>query len=233
MTNISKKRKFVADGVFYAELNDLLTRELHEEGYAGVEVRVTPNRTDVIIKATRTASVLGDKGKRIRELSMVVQKRFNFAEGNVELYAKKVQNRGLCAIAQCESLKFKLSMGLPVRRACYGVVRFIMESGAQGCEVIVSGKVRAQRAKGMKFSDGYMIRTGDACRHYLDVCVRNLPMRQGVLGIKVTIMKKWDPDGSQGGPRMPLPDKVTVLVPKEPVARPAARSTQQAYDATA
>jgi len=123
-------------------------------------------------------------------------------------------------------------MGLPVRRACYGVVRFIMENGAQGCEVIVSGKVRAQRAKGMKFTDGYMIRTGDACRHYLDTCVRNLLMRQGVLGIKVTIMKKWDPDGSQGGPRMPLPDKVTVLIPKEPTARPAARATPAApYDA--
>ena len=38
-TNISKKRKFVADGVFYAELNELLTRELAEEGYSGVGVR--------------------------------------------------------------------------------------------------------------------------------------------------------------------------------------------------
>jgi ribosomal protein S3 len=35
--------------------------------------------------------------------------------------------------------------------ACYGVLRFIMESGAKGCEVIVSGKLRAQRAKAMKF----------------------------------------------------------------------------------
>merc|ERR1712072_187571 len=49
-------------------------------------------------------------------------------------------------------------MGLAVRRACYGVLRFIMESGALGCEVIVSGKLRAQRAKAMKFCDGYMIK---------------------------------------------------------------------------
>ena len=27
--------KFVADGVFYAELNEFFTRELSEEGYAG------------------------------------------------------------------------------------------------------------------------------------------------------------------------------------------------------
>jgi small subunit ribosomal protein S3e len=44
---ISKRRKFVADGVFYAELNELLQRELAEEGYSGVEVRVTPTVTDI------------------------------------------------------------------------------------------------------------------------------------------------------------------------------------------
>ena len=76
MSHASKKRKFVADGVFYAELNELLIRELAEDGYSGVEVRVTPMRTEVIIRATRTQNVLGEKGRRIRELTSVVQKRF-------------------------------------------------------------------------------------------------------------------------------------------------------------
>jgi hypothetical protein len=46
--------------VFYAELNELLTRELAEDGYSGVEVRVTPLRTEIIIRATRTTNVLGE-----------------------------------------------------------------------------------------------------------------------------------------------------------------------------
>lgn len=37
--------------------------------------------------------------------------------------------------SQAESLKYKLLGGLAVRRACYGVLRFIMESGAKGAEV--------------------------------------------------------------------------------------------------
>jgi len=45
--SISKRRKFVADGVFYAELNEFFQRELAEEGYSGVEVRVTPTVTDI------------------------------------------------------------------------------------------------------------------------------------------------------------------------------------------
>uniref|UniRef100_A0A8C5KV08 KH type-2 domain-containing protein n=1 Tax=Jaculus jaculus TaxID=51337 RepID=A0A8C5KV08_JACJA len=79
---ISKKRKFVADGIFKAELNEFLTRELAEDGYSGVEVRVTPTRTEIIILATRTQNVLGEKGRRIRELTAVVQKRFGFPEGS-------------------------------------------------------------------------------------------------------------------------------------------------------
>merc|ERR1712075_31238 len=166
--NVSKKRKFVADGVFYAEMGELLVRELAEDGYSGVEVRQTPARHEIIIRATRTQNVLGEKGRRIRELTSVVQKRFNFPAGSVELYAEKVLNRGLCAVAQCESLRFKLLGGLAVRRACYGVLRFIMDSSALGCEVIVSGKLRAQRAKSMKFADGYMIKTGHSKRAYID-----------------------------------------------------------------
>lgn len=45
--SVSKRRKFVADGVFYAELNEFFQRELAEEGYSGVEVRVTPTVTDI------------------------------------------------------------------------------------------------------------------------------------------------------------------------------------------
>lgn len=52
--------QFIADGVFYAELNELLTRELAEDGYSGVEVRVTPMRTEIIIRATLTQKVLGE-----------------------------------------------------------------------------------------------------------------------------------------------------------------------------
>jgi len=212
--NISKKRKFVADGVFFAELNHFLQEELGEDGYSGVEVRVTPIRTEIIIRATRTQAVLGDKGRRIRELTSLVQKRFNFPEGNVELYAERVQNRALSAIAQAESLRFKLLGGLAVRRACYGVLRYIMENGAKGCELTVSGKLRAARAKAMKFRDGYMIKSGAAARDYVDTAVRHLKMKQGVLGIKVKIMLPYDPTGKNGCSTN-QPDVITVKDPKE------------------
>jgi len=211
---LSKKRKFVADGVFFAEINAFFERELGSEGYSGLEVRVTPMRTEIIIKATRTQNVLGEQGKRIRELTSLIQKRFNFPEGNVELYAERVMLRALCAIAQAESLRFKLLQGLAVRRACYGVVRYIMENGAKGVEVVVSGKLRGARAKAMKFKDGYMVKSGNAVNHFVDSAVRNILLKQGVLGIKVSIMLPHDPAGKIG-PRLPLSDVVTIRDPKE------------------
>uniref|UniRef100_A0A7N0VLB8 40S ribosomal protein S3 n=1 Tax=Kalanchoe fedtschenkoi TaxID=63787 RepID=A0A7N0VLB8_KALFE len=100
-----------------------------------------------------------------------------------------------------------------------------MESGAKGCEVIVSGKLRAARAKAMKFKDGYMVSSGHPVKEYIDSAVRHVLLRQGVLGIKVKIMLPWDPEGKQG-PVTPLPDLVTIHTPKEeevyvaPVAAP-------------
>jgi small subunit ribosomal protein S3e len=184
--------QFVADGLFYAELNELLTRELAEDvssshsphvltpqGYAGVEVRPTPNKTEIVIRSTKTKEVLGEKGRRIRELCAVVQKRFGFAEGAVELLAERVANRGLCAMAQAESLKYKLLGGLAVRRACYGVVKYVMDAGAKGVEVVVTGKLRAQRAKAMAFRDGYMIHSGQPSKDCMTSAVRHVLLKQG------------------------------------------------------
>jgi small subunit ribosomal protein S3e len=210
---ISKKRKFVKDGVFKAELNEFLSRELGEDGYSGVEVRTTPLRTEIIIRATRTQNVLGDKGRRIRELTSLVQKRFNFPEQQVELFAERVENRGLCAVAQCESLRYKLLAGLAARRACYGILRFIMENGAKGCECVISGKLRGARAKCMKFRDGYLISSGQPKYEYIDRAVRHVSMRAGMLGVSVQILLPHDPTGKVG-PRTPMPDNVVIHEPK-------------------
>jgi hypothetical protein len=42
----------------------------------------------------------------------------------------------------------------------------------------VSGKLRAQRAKSMKFKDGYMISSGSPVNEYIDSAVRHVLLRQ-------------------------------------------------------
>jgi small subunit ribosomal protein S3e len=207
---LAKKRKIVRDGVHYAELYEFLKRELAEDGFSGVEHRVTPNRVEIVIKATKTREVLGDKYRRMRELMSLIAQRFRYKPNGVALFVDRVQNRGLCAMAQAESLRFKLVNQLPVRRAAMGVIRFVMESGGAGCEVIVSGKIRGQRGKTMKFRDGYMIKSGAGRKEFVDESTRHVYLRAGAIGIQVRIMAKLDENATKL-----LPDVIKVLPSKD------------------
>jgi len=134
--------------------------------------------------------------------------------------AEKVPVKGLSAAVQAERLKFNLIQGMAVRKACYATVRTCMTSGAKGIEVQVNGKLRAQRAKGMTFRDGYMIKSGNPTRDFLDKAIRHVFMRQGILGVVVKIMLPWDASGKTG-PKNPQPDLVNVFEPKEDLSVPA------------
>ena len=213
---MSLKRKFIADGVFQAELNEFLCRALGKLGYAGLEIRVTNVSTEIRIKATKFKEVIGQNNRKIKELISLVQKRFNYdnEKNKVDLVAKPVVNRGLTAAGQAESLKFKLLSGYPVRVVAHSTLRFIMRNGAKGVEIIISGKLRGQRAKSQKYKAGFRISTGQPKLDYIDECVRHVELRQGILGVKIMIMLPHDPTG-EIGPSRPLPDHVEVLKPKE------------------
>ncbi|KAK1374529.1 hypothetical protein POM88_030722 [Heracleum sosnowskyi] len=103
--------RLVADGVFLAELNEVLTRELADDedaGYSSLVVRVTRNRTEIIIRTPNSRNILGERGRRIRELMHVVEKRFKVPKNYFELYVETTGNRILRAIAQAEYLRSRL-----------------------------------------------------------------------------------------------------------------------------
>jgi len=210
--NISKKRKFIKDGLFFAEINEFLQRMLAEDGYAGVEIKPRPECTQIVIKFTKTPDVV----KRIPYIQKLLQLRHGFEnEDAIKVFAEKVQPRGLSARAQAQSICYKLRGGLAVRRACYGVLKFIMDNGkAKGVCIIITGKLRGARAKAMKFQEGYMISSGEATKKYIVEAVEHVMLRQGTIGVRVTIMLPHDPEGKNGGVREQLPDVVTIHNPK-------------------
>lgn len=103
-----------------------------------------------------------------------------------------------------------------------------MENGAKGCEIVISGKLRAQRAKAMKFRDGYMLKSGAATTQYIDYATSMIKLKQGVLGLRVKIMLPHDPTGKEGV-AIRLPDVVTVLDPKDEQPLLGGASTKQGY----
>ena len=214
---INTKKKFVADGVFQAELNEFLERTLGMEGYAGIEVRATSMSTEIRIKATKAKEILEKSGRKVRELKSLIEKRYNFNEvdNKVELAIKPLPyDRNLCASAQAENLKYKLLGGTPVRLAANNILASVMRrGGAKGCEIIISGKIRGQRAKSQKYKQGYLVSTGQPKLEFVDVACRHVELRQGILGVKVKIMQ--DSERAIGKYRKVMPDAVKIHEPKD------------------
>eukprot|EP01125_Pyxidicula_operculata_P005659 TRINITY_DN1983_c0_g1_i3.p1 TRINITY_DN1983_c0_g1~~TRINITY_DN1983_c0_g1_i3.p1 ORF type:complete len:181 (+),score=15.05 TRINITY_DN1983_c0_g1_i3:255-797(+) len=159
----STKRKLVEWGVFYVELNSFFKK--HVEDYQGFQLRPYVNKVEIIVRTTRTTLFLGEKGKNIREYESIINKRW----GGViyfELFAERVANRTINASFVAESLKFKLLCGLNLQRACFAMIRFVMESSlVDGIHIIISGKVSGERAKITQYKEGQMIHSGNIRDH--------------------------------------------------------------------
>ena len=216
---LNLKRRFVADGVFQAELNDFFLRHISEEGYSGLEIRVTNQCTEIRIKATKTKEIIGEKSQRLNALTALISKRFGYDEtsNKVQIHVKSIEKRGLSAHAQAESIKHKLLLGFPVRIVAHSALRYIMSSQAIGAEIRVSGKLRGDRAKDAFYRIGYRVSTGQPKIDYCDVAVRHVELKQGILGVKVTIMIPYNL-GVEGIPNKPLPDVIEMVEEKKPIA---------------
>jgi small subunit ribosomal protein S3e len=143
---INTKKKFVADGVFQAELNELLIRTLGIEGYAGIEVRTTNMSTEIRVRAAQCQDILNKATLKVKEIKSLIEKRYNFndEDNKVELSIKPLPyDKNLSASANAEKLKYGLLNGVPVRMAANNILGTVMRrGGAIGCEVIISGKIR-------------------------------------------------------------------------------------------
>jgi small subunit ribosomal protein S3e len=219
----STKKKFVADGVFRAEVNELLSQSLADFGFSGIEINFTKSATEVRVLVSKFNDLMDpskQSGIKIKELKGLIEQRYGFdrtPDHKFVLLAKKTTHGGLNAQEQAEYLKKRLLLGIPVRTAATNVIRQMLQRGAKGCEVIVSGKVRQQRAKSMKFRDGYMIHSGQPRISYMDTAVRHIGLRQGIIGVKVRIMLPYNPLAAQGkgfGIGKPLPDVITFIEEK-------------------
>merc|ERR1711957_17711 len=144
--------KFIADGVFQAELNEFLQKTLGMEGYAGIEVRATSVNTEIRVRAAKAADLIQKSTRKVKEIKSLIEKRYNFndSDNKVDLAIKPVPyDRNLCAAANVETLKFKLLTGTPVRMAANNILSTVMRrGGAIGCEVLVTGtKIRLPNGK--------------------------------------------------------------------------------------
>lgn len=171
-------------------MHGFFSRALEEEGYSGFELTNTPSIPVIVIRVTNTTRLFANSNRKIRELESLIQKRFDYKADGIQIKIHRLKQKGLCASSMAESIKLKLLNQTPVRLAVSAVIKMAVDKDkAKGCEVIVSGKLSQQRAKSMKFKKGYMISSGQAKKDYLETAIRHVLLKQGVMGVKVKIMK--------------------------------------------
>ena len=81
---INTKKKFVADGVFQAELNEFLQKTLGMDGYAGIEIRAPSVNTEIRVRAAKAADLIQQKTRKVKEIKSLIEKRYNFNDSDNE-----------------------------------------------------------------------------------------------------------------------------------------------------
>jgi len=182
-----------------------------------MEYRPYSTPIEVTLKLAKTGEIMANNKVRVKQLISLIQMRFALPEGSFAIYVDLIKNRALCPMVQAEAIREKLAVGIPVRRAVSVAMKVIMEGGAAGVQVIISGKLRGQRAKSYKVSTGFLS-TQESKRRLHEEATSSILLKQGVLGIKVAIMMQYDPTG-KNGTAVPFPDRITVYSPEEIAAR--------------
>lgn len=169
------------------QINEYLRSELVRAGFAGVDIQKTPLGVRITLKTSRPGLVIGKGGKRIQEITDILQEKFGLELPQIEV--EEVPNPDLDAQIMAERLAYSLDRGRHYRRAGYYILRKVMDAGAKGVEIIISGKVTSQRARTQIFRAGTMSKSGQPAQEGVDKGIAQCIQKSGTLGIIVKIMR--------------------------------------------
>ncbi len=200
---MSSERKFIKESIRRQLLKEHLFRETQRAGFGGLSVARTPLGTHISLIAERPGMVIGRRGATINRLTDEVETIFGFDNPQIEVQEAEVPalNPGIMA----QKLSIALEKGWHFRRAGHSTVMRIMDAGARGCQVEISGKLTGDRHRTVKFRQGHIKYCGEPKHQWMRVAITTAAKKSGVLGLKVLIM---DPDAK-------LPDEIELLPPEE------------------
>jgi len=202
---MASERKFVTENIRRVLLKEYLMKEVGRAGFGGVDVQRTPMGTRVTLVTERPGIVIGRRGAAIKGLTRAIEEDFNFDNPQIEV--QEVENANLNAQIMAEKLAFALERGWHFRRAGHSTVRRIMDNGARGCQIVISGKLTGQRHRTEKFKEGYIKFCGEPRLKFIKVGFAVAKLKPGVIGVKVEIMD----------PTAKLPDEVEVMAPEKAI----------------
>ncbi|ABP94274.1 MULTISPECIES: 30S ribosomal protein S3 [Metallosphaera] len=181
------KKYFLQKSMTRVMVDEFLAKEYYNAEYAGSEISKTPMGTRVTIYAGRPAIIIGKDGKTIKRLAQILEKYFNLE--NPQITVTQPEKPELNARVMAFRLAVTLEKGYHFRRAAFMTIRRIMNAGALGAEVIVSGKITSERAKFEKLKEGIVYKTGNNLDVMVDRAIAIATLKMGIYGVEVVITK--------------------------------------------
>lgn len=193
------ERKVVGDRLTEFSIEQFVRRTISDVPIKEITFEKNPLGERITIYTSTPGLVIGREGANIKKLTQELKNNFDFE--NPQIKIGEVHTTHLSAaivakiiandLANFGSQKFKLTG--------FKALMGIMNAGAMGCEIRISGKLPSARAKTWRFSKGYLKKTGAVSDFLIDKAKESVTLKTGVVGIYVQIML----------PDTPLPDKIT------------------------
>lgn len=181
------EKQFVQNGIKKAKLEEYLEKELKRANYSHIDVTRTPTSTHITIYAEKPALVIGRGGHRIKKIIKAFEEDFNIENPQVD--AQELETADLDAAAVAKNISGWLEKGGHPKRVGNTYSRRVMDAGAVGVQIEISGKLSGSRGRTEKFIEGYVKKCGDTARKYVDNAYEVAVTKPGTLGVKVAIMK--------------------------------------------
>jgi small subunit ribosomal protein S3 len=192
-------KRFITESIKRTEIDEFLQKKLDRAGYGGVNISKTPLGTHVVIYAMRPGLVIGRGGETIKELAAALEQNFKVANPQISVSEIEVPEFNAYVIAS--RVASALQRGVHFRRAGFWALNQVMEAGALGAEIVISGKLTTERARFEKFKAGHFPIVGEPATRAMKTAAAHVQLKPGMIGVRVKIMP---PDAY-------FPDKVTIL----------------------
>jgi len=196
---LSSVKHFINESTKKTGVDEFVGKEFEKAGYGGVDITKTPLGTNIVIYAMRPGLIIGRGGGTIKSLAKILEE--NFQLPNPQISVAEIEVPELNAYIMASRITAALKRGVHFRRAGFWALQQIMKAGALGAEIIISGKMRTERARREKFRSGYVPKSGEPATKYVRHAVLHVQLKPGIFGVKVSLMP----------PEAKFPDQVEIL----------------------
>ena len=185
---MTQQKNVIKDNYNMMLLNDFLRTEIKEAGFHKVEISKTPSGTKITLYVTRPGIVIGRKGVGIKRLTEKVESDYGFK--NPQISVEEIPKAELSPSVMCNRMASHIERGTAFRRATMWTMNQIMEAGALGVQITISGKLRGDRSAFEKHVQGILPRAGNYAKNIVSEDIVHTKTPMGLIGIKIRIARK-------------------------------------------